>query len=149
MPGVSNTKYANLSVVSGFPPPVCYSVYKDPINCDKPLTDYDEALKLAKKLNKPIMIDFTGWACVNCRKMEENVWTKTKEIVANGNIVKEIKSDIRYTNFPNKKFKKLYKNDRRQKYIEPFIFKYFYFIFSVFIIIINKYQYKKTKDEGI
>ncbi len=76
MPGISNTKYANLSVVSGFPPPVCYSVYKDPINCDKPLTDYDEALKLAKKLNKPIMIDFTGWACVNCRKMEENVWTK-------------------------------------------------------------------------
>ena len=78
MPGVSNTKYANLSVVSGFPPPVCYSVYQDPINCDKPLTDYDEALKLAKKLNKPIMIDFTGWACVNCRKMEENVWTKTE-----------------------------------------------------------------------
>jgi thiol:disulfide interchange protein DsbD len=76
MPGVSNTQYANLSVVSGFPPPVCYSVYADPINCDKPLTDYDEALKLAKKLNKPIMIDFTGWACVNCRKMEENVWTK-------------------------------------------------------------------------
>jgi thiol:disulfide interchange protein DsbD len=31
---------------------------------------------LAKKLNKPLLIDFTGWACVNCRKMEENVWTK-------------------------------------------------------------------------
>jgi thiol:disulfide interchange protein DsbD len=46
------------------------------VNCDKPLTDYDEALAQAKKLNKPIMIDFTGWACVNCRKMEENVWTK-------------------------------------------------------------------------
>ena len=75
-PGLTNSKYANLSIVSGFPPPVCYSVYSDPVNCDKPLTDYDEALKLAKKLNKPIMIDFTGWACVNCRKMEENVWTK-------------------------------------------------------------------------
>ncbi len=34
----------------------------------------------------------------------EKVWTKTKEIVANGNIVKEIKNNIRYTNFPNKKF---------------------------------------------
>ncbi len=34
----------------------------------------------------------------------EKVWTKTKEIVAKGNIVKEIKNNIRYTNFPNKKF---------------------------------------------
>jgi len=30
---------------------------------------------LSKQENKPILIDFTGWACVNCRKMEENVWT--------------------------------------------------------------------------
>ena len=40
------------------------------------MTDYEEALKLAKEQNKPLLIDFTGWACVNCRKMEENVWTK-------------------------------------------------------------------------
>jgi thiol:disulfide interchange protein DsbD len=78
MPGITNTKWANLSLVSGFPPPVCYSIYKNPINCEEPLKDYDEALKLAKQLNKPIMIDFTGWACVNCRKMEENVWTKAE-----------------------------------------------------------------------
>ena len=32
-------------------------------------------LVLARKLNKPVLIDFTGWACVNCRRMEENVWT--------------------------------------------------------------------------
>lgn len=75
-PGVTNTKQANISLVSGFPPPVCYSIYKHPINCDEPIKDYDEALQLAKKLNKPLLIDFTGWACVNCRKMEENVWTK-------------------------------------------------------------------------
>lgn len=75
-PGLTNTKAANISLVSGFPPPVCYSVYKDPINCDEPLKDYEEALKLAKEQGKPILIDFTGWACVNCRKMEENVWTK-------------------------------------------------------------------------
>lgn len=37
--------------------------------------DYDEGLAYARKVNKPIMIDFTGHACVNCRKMEANVWT--------------------------------------------------------------------------
>jgi thiol:disulfide interchange protein DsbD len=39
------------------------------------INDYDKALELAKAQNKPILIDFTGWACVNCRNMEENVWT--------------------------------------------------------------------------
>ncbi len=78
IPGVTNTKMANLSIVSGFPPPLCYSVFNNPVNCEEPLKDYDEALKLAKKTNKPIMIDFTGWACVNCRKMEENVWPDSK-----------------------------------------------------------------------
>lgn len=78
VPGVTNTKWANLSLVSGFPPPICYSIYETPINCEEPLKNYDEALKLAKKLNKPILVDFTGWACVNCRKMEENVWTNAE-----------------------------------------------------------------------
>lgn len=36
--------------------------------------DYDEALAYAKKVNKPLLLDFTGWTCVNCRKMEQNVW---------------------------------------------------------------------------
>ena len=36
--------------------------------------DYEGALKLAKAQNKPVLIDFTGWACVNCRRMEEKVW---------------------------------------------------------------------------
>ncbi len=35
--------------------------------------DYDQAIELAKQLHKPILIDFTGWNCVNCRKMESNV----------------------------------------------------------------------------
>jgi thiol:disulfide interchange protein DsbD len=40
--------------------------------------DYDLGLEYAKKVNKPVMIDFTGHACVNCRKMEQNVWAKDK-----------------------------------------------------------------------
>lgn len=77
-PGVTNTPLANISLVSGFPPPVCYSIYSTPVNCDEPLKDYDEALKRAREQNKPLLIDFTGWACVNCRKMEENVWTTSE-----------------------------------------------------------------------
>jgi len=78
IPGLTNTAAANLTLISGFPPPLCYSVYKDPVNCSKgveTLRDYEGALTLAKKLHKPLLIDFTGWACVNCRRMEENVWT--------------------------------------------------------------------------
>ncbi|PCI08573.1 MAG: thiol:disulfide interchange protein [Flavobacteriaceae bacterium] len=40
--------------------------------------DYETGLAYAKKVNKPVMIDFTGKACVNCRKMEQNVWPKDK-----------------------------------------------------------------------
>ena len=78
LPGITNTPAANLKMISGFPPPLCYSVYDNPVNCKtgfKPLEDYEEALVKAKAENKPLLIDFTGWACVNCRKMEESVWT--------------------------------------------------------------------------
>ena len=40
--------------------------------------DYDKGLAYAKTVNKPIMLDFTGFACVNCRKMENNVWSDPK-----------------------------------------------------------------------
>ncbi len=78
IPGVTNTRAANLHLISGFPPPMCYSVYKHPVNCERsiePLRDYEAALTLAKSEGKPLLIDFTGWACVNCRRMEEKVWT--------------------------------------------------------------------------
>ena len=39
--------------------------------------DYDKALAYAKKVNKPLFVDFTGWGCVNCRKMEQSVWGET------------------------------------------------------------------------
>ena len=38
--------------------------------------DYEDGLAFAKSVNKPIMLDFTGYACVNCRKMENNVWSE-------------------------------------------------------------------------
>ena len=77
LPGVTNTRYANLKLISGFPPPLCYSVYQSPVNCKnfEPLKDYELAVQKARAENKPILIDFTGYACVNCRRMEENVWT--------------------------------------------------------------------------
>lgn len=40
--------------------------------------DYDKGLAYAKTVNKPIMLDFTGYACVNCRKMENNVWSDSR-----------------------------------------------------------------------
>lgn len=63
-----------LKLFSGFPPPKFYSYFQKEVKI-QPVTDYQQALALGKKEGKPIMIDFTGWACVNCRKMEENVWT--------------------------------------------------------------------------
>lgn len=78
VPGLFNTAAARLKLISGFPPPACYSIYKNPVNCDKPLLDYEQAIQLAKERNKPVLIDFTGWACVNCRRMEEKVWTKPR-----------------------------------------------------------------------
>ncbi|MGZ8544401.1 MAG: protein-disulfide reductase DsbD family protein, partial [Flavisolibacter sp.] len=78
IPGLTNTTAANLKLISGFPPPLCYSIYEKPVNCIRnvqPLHDYEEALQLSRQTNKPMLIDFTGWACVNCRRMEENVWT--------------------------------------------------------------------------
>jgi len=79
MPGITNTKYANRALISGFPPPLTYSIYAHGSVKGKGveanvINDYEKALQLSKEQHKPVLIDFTGWACVNCRKMEENVW---------------------------------------------------------------------------
>jgi len=92
---------APLKIISGFPPPNFYAespngfggsgavssaitltddgdVVGDPEHCPHGLPcfhDYEEGLEYAKESGKPIMLDFTGWACVNCRKMEEQVWS--------------------------------------------------------------------------
>ncbi len=78
-PGVLKNPTWNLSLLSGFPPPQFYSIYEQESDCPLGLDcfkDFDEGLAKAKELNKPILLDFTGWACVNCRKMEENIWSE-------------------------------------------------------------------------
>jgi thiol:disulfide interchange protein len=79
IPGVTNTKWNNLSLISGFPPPLYYSIYPQQSDCILALNctkDYDQGLKMAREQNKAMLIDFTGYACVNCRRMEEKVWTQ-------------------------------------------------------------------------
>ncbi len=90
---------APLKLISGFPPPMHYSestygvgytkLSEGGSNSEKGIPegahlgphdiisflDYEKGMAYAKKVNKPVMIDFTGHACVNCRKMEERVWS--------------------------------------------------------------------------
>ncbi|MES2851027.1 MAG: thioredoxin family protein [Bacteroidota bacterium] len=82
VPGVLNSRWSRLGLFSGFAPPLSYTVYSHHVLLAegiKPLhNDYEKALAQAKAENKPLLIDFTGWACVNCRRMEELVWTDRK-----------------------------------------------------------------------
>ncbi|WP_070137901.1 protein-disulfide reductase DsbD family protein [Crocinitomix algicola] len=90
MPGMVG---APLKIISGFPPPMTYSESPYGIHGHAPeipdgwpesthahghgintIRDYEDALNYAKSVDKPLLLDFTGWACVNCRKMEEYVW---------------------------------------------------------------------------
>jgi thiol:disulfide interchange protein len=80
LPGLtSNPEWANRKMLSGFPPPLFYSVYEQESHCPLNLPcykNYEEGMAAAKAQGKAVMLDFTGWACVNCRKMEENVWVE-------------------------------------------------------------------------
>ncbi len=97
---------APLKLISGFPPPLNYSeipngfgTNSDEVASKLPdgaelgphnivaFTDYDKGMAYAKKIGKPVMIDFTGHACVNCRKMEDNVWSDNK-------VLKVLKDDV-------------------------------------------------------
>ena len=63
----------HLNILSGFPPPKHYSIFDTGV--EEAITDLDRGFEIAKSENKPVLIDFTGWTCVNCRKVEENIWT--------------------------------------------------------------------------
>ena len=93
---------APLKIISGFPPPMNYSEapygvgftklgsagsaekYSMPDGAELgphdiiAFNNYVAGLTYAKKVNKPVLIDFTGYACVNCRKMEERVWANSE-----------------------------------------------------------------------
>ena len=76
--GIPNNSSVKLSVLSGLLPPEFYSIYDSENDCPLGLDcykDFDKGLKISKELNKPMLIDFTGWACANCRRVEENTWS--------------------------------------------------------------------------
>lgn len=70
--------FTSLTLLSGLAPPVGYS-FLYPNDCPNNFEcfkDFKEGVAYANKMNKPIILDFTGYACVNCRKMEEHIWPK-------------------------------------------------------------------------
>lgn len=70
--------FTPLTLLSGLAPPVGHSILypNDTPNNFKSFKDFKKGVAYAQKVNKPILLDFTGYACVNCRKMEEIVWSK-------------------------------------------------------------------------
>lgn len=108
--------YQSLSLLSGLAPPVHYS-YKyagekhkhEGPGCPHDLDcyhDFDEALAEAKRQNKPLFVDFTGHGCVNCRKMEENVWPLPGIIdhLRNNYVVVSLYVDEKVRLFPDNSF---------------------------------------------
>ena len=70
---------APLKAVSAFAPPLNtqdFNLYKNEVHAQ--FTDYDQGMEYARLQGKPVMLDFTGYGCVNCRKMELAVWTDRK-----------------------------------------------------------------------
>ncbi len=77
---------APLKAISAFSPPLNtqdFNLYKGEVHAK--FDDYEAGMEYARKNNKPVMIDFSGFGCVNCRKMEASVWTdvRVKQILEN------------------------------------------------------------------
>ena len=67
---------ARLKAISAFCPPMSTRIFKNDVSTVEPdYTDYAQALAASDDSGKPVLIDFTGYGCVNCRKMEAAVWT--------------------------------------------------------------------------
>jgi thiol:disulfide interchange protein DsbD len=82
---LSNNEHAAPAVSSDFPAKVKYGEVLPAPHGFKVFFDLDEGVEYAKKVNKPIMLDFTGWTCVNCRKMEDDIWVDPTV----GNIIRD------------------------------------------------------------
>ena len=70
---------APLKAVSAFAPPMNtqdFNLYKNEVHAK--FDDFDAGMEYARRNGKPVMLDFTGYGCVNCRKMELSVWTDSK-----------------------------------------------------------------------
>jgi len=74
--------------------------------------DYDKGMRYAKKMNKPVMLDFTGWACVNCRKMEQQVWPEDQ-------ILNVLKNDVVLVSLYVDDKRKLAKNEVAESKLKP------------------------------
>ena len=77
--GVKEKSSYKLALLSGLLPPTFYTVYENNNGCPLGLNcfkDFEKGLLESRYTNKPMLIDFTGWACANCRRVEENSWSK-------------------------------------------------------------------------
>jgi thiol:disulfide interchange protein len=76
--------------------------------------DYDEGLAAARKEKKPLMIDFTGWACSNCRRMEDNVWSNASVLpkLKDDYIIVSLYVDEKHNLEANEIFTSLYSGDK-------------------------------------
>lgn len=104
--------YRSLSLLSGLAPPVHYNFFQ-PMDCPHGIDcfhDFDAAVAEAQRLKKPLFVDFTGYGCVNCRKMEETVWHKPGVIehLRNNYVVVSLYVDDKERLFPDDKFKYLF-----------------------------------------
>ncbi len=87
---------APVKAISAFTPPMStqkWKLYDNEIKATA--TDYEEGMKLAKEAHKPVLLDFTGLGCVNCRKMEASVWTypQVRELIENNFVLIELYVD--------------------------------------------------------
>ena len=114
------SKENKLKFVSGFTPPVFYSLFSNTNDCPLNLDCYKNfkaAREKAKSQNKPILIDFTGWACVNCRRVEENIWSNPEvyDILKNKFIISSLYVDDRKKLSPDESFNFKFRDGRIKK----------------------------------
>jgi thiol:disulfide interchange protein DsbD len=118
---------ANLQLISGFPPPLFYSYESErhaaasgnagDVHCPQGIpceNDFEKARERAARERKPLLIDFTGWACVNCRRMEEGVWIdpEVKKIMSQDYILVSLYVDEKRELPPAEKFVSCYSGKR-------------------------------------